>query len=67
MAEAKLLVKIEIDTRGEPLESVIRKHVALSLAAHGGDKTASSKALGISRATLYRYIKKFNLEPFGSN
>jgi transcriptional regulator with PAS, ATPase and Fis domain len=44
------------------LEEVERVHMERTLRAHSGNRTRAAKELGISRATLIKKIKDFNLE-----
>lgn len=44
------------------LTDVEREHVIRVLQAHGGNKVATAKALGISRMKLYRMLEQFGLE-----
>lgn len=43
------------------LESLERDAIVEALALHGGDKVAAAKALGMSRATIYRKIREFGI------
>ncbi|MFB9705058.1 sigma-54-dependent Fis family transcriptional regulator [Rhodococcus aetherivorans] len=43
------------------LESLERDAIVDALALHGGDKAAAAKALGMSRATIYRKIREFGI------
>ena len=45
------------------LEEVERVHMDRTLRAHGGNRTRAAKELGISRATLIKKIKDYNLDP----
>ncbi len=45
------------------LEQVERAHILLALERFAGSRTKASKALGISKATLWRKIKTFELDP----
>ena len=47
---------------GETLDEVIERHVRRVLESHGGNKTATAKALEISRSRLTKYIDEFELE-----
>lgn len=44
------------------LESLERDAVVETLALHNGDKSAAAKALGMSRATIYRKIREYGIE-----
>jgi transcriptional regulator with PAS, ATPase and Fis domain len=44
------------------LEEVERVHMDRTLRAHGGNRTRAAKELGISRATLIKKIKDYNLD-----
>jgi transcriptional regulator of acetoin/glycerol metabolism len=46
----------------ERLDLAIHEHVEKVLAAHRWRKGETAKALGIGRATLYRLLKKWDLE-----
>ncbi|RMG56599.1 MAG: sigma-54-dependent Fis family transcriptional regulator [Acidobacteria bacterium] len=45
------------------MEEAERRHLASTLNAHDWNLQAAARALGLSRATLYRKIKKYNLSP----
>jgi len=45
----------------DDLDGVERRHVEEVLHRHGGNKVRASKALGVSRRTLYRLIEKYRL------
>jgi transcriptional regulator of acetoin/glycerol metabolism len=45
-----------------PLEVMERDAIVKALAIHDGDKVAASAALGISRATIYRKIRVFEIQ-----
>ena len=45
-----------------PLEIMERDAICDALARHDGDKFAASAALGISRATIYRKIRIFEIQ-----
>ena len=42
----------------QTLEEVIRDVVQQTVAAHGGNRAAAARQLGISRTTLWRYMEK---------
>jgi DNA-binding NtrC family response regulator len=44
-----------------PLAAVEKEHMAKMLAHHGGNRTATAKALGIDRKTLWRKMRAFGL------
>ncbi len=44
------------------LESLQRDAVVEALALHNGDKAAAAKALGMSRATIYRKVREYGIE-----
>jgi transcriptional regulator of acetoin/glycerol metabolism len=44
------------------MEEVERVHMERTLRAHSGNRTRAAKELGISRATLIKKIKDYNLE-----
>ena len=43
---------------GQTLEEVIIDVVQQTVAAHGGNRAAAARQLGISRTTLWRYMEK---------
>jgi sigma-54 dependent transcriptional regulator, acetoin dehydrogenase operon transcriptional activator AcoR len=45
-----------------PLESLERDAIARALLEAGGDKRAAAKALGISRATVYRKVRQYGIQ-----
>lgn len=54
---------ISTDT-SRTLESIIGEVVQQTVAAHGGNRAAAARQLGISRTTLWRYLGKLeNGEP----
>jgi two-component system NtrC family response regulator len=48
-------------SRREALRSFDRDLVLQALAASGGNRSAAAKALGTSRVTLHRWIKRYGL------
>ncbi len=44
------------------LKEIERAHIERALAAFGGNRTRTSKALGISKATLWRKLKAYEVE-----
>jgi DNA-binding NtrC family response regulator len=46
----------------DSLDGVERQHVRDTLDRHGGNKVRAAKALGVSRRTLYRLLKKYRLD-----
>jgi len=44
-----------------PLESIQRDAIVQSLLDHGGSKIRASRALGMSRATIYRRIREYGI------
>jgi transcriptional regulator of acetoin/glycerol metabolism len=44
-----------------PLESMERDAIVRSLRDHGGDKIGAARALGMSRATIYRRIREYGI------
>jgi DNA-binding NtrC family response regulator len=47
------------------LEEVERRHMALVLAHHAGNRSRSARTLGISRATLYEKLARYGLDEVG--
>jgi DNA-binding NtrC family response regulator len=47
------------------LEDVERRHIALVLAHHAGNRSRTARTLGISRATLYEKIARYSLDQVG--
>ena len=45
------------------LAEVEREHIELTLAVHGGNRTHAARELGISRATLIKKIREYDLGP----
>jgi DNA-binding NtrC family response regulator len=48
--------------RSTPLEDVKRAEIVAAYKANGFDASKTAKALGISRATLYRWLERFGLK-----
>jgi DNA-binding NtrC family response regulator len=46
---------------GQSLEQVERLHIERTLKKHGGNRTHAAEELGVSRATLIKKIKKYDL------
>lgn len=46
----------------ETIEHVIKAHILATLEKYEGKMRPTYKALGVSRATLYRYLRKFKKE-----
>jgi hypothetical protein len=44
-----------------PLESIERDAIVQSLLDHGGNKIRAARALGMSRATIYRRIHEYGI------
>ena len=44
------------------IEALERDAIVRCLAENGGDKNAAAASLGISRATIYRKIRKFGID-----
>lgn len=45
-----------------PLRNIAKEQLRLVLRAHGGNKSAAARALGVTRVTLYKRIAKHGLE-----
>jgi DNA-binding NtrC family response regulator len=45
------------------LEAVEKRHVARILLHSGGNRAAAARVLGVTRATLYKKLKDYDLEP----
>ena len=52
-------------TTVDSLSEVIRRHVVQVLEKNAGNRQRTAKALGVSRATLYKWLKDWNLESLG--
>ncbi|EKO38587.1 MAG: sigma-54 interacting regulator, partial [Solidesulfovibrio magneticus str. Maddingley MBC34] len=57
----ELSVKAEGESDFLSLEAVEREHIAKVLACFGNNRTLAATALGISRKTLYRKIREYNI------
>lgn len=55
----------ELTTGGKTIGAAEGSHIKNILAQFDGDTVATAKALGISRPTLYRKMKKYKLNPRG--
>lgn len=49
------------DRRIKTMEELEKEHISLALSVHNNNYTESSKALGISRSTLWRKMKTYNI------
>ncbi|HEX2165801.1 MAG TPA: sigma-54 dependent transcriptional regulator [Longimicrobiales bacterium] len=47
------------------LQEVERRHIARVLAHHGGNRSRTARTLGISRATLYEKLSRYELNQIG--
>jgi DNA-binding NtrC family response regulator len=47
------------------LEDVERRHIALVIEHHGGNRSRAARTLGISRATLYDKLARYGLDQVG--
>lgn len=57
----ELSVKVEGENDFLSLEAVEREHIAKVLACFGNNRTLAATALGISRKTLYRKIREYDI------
>jgi len=55
--DTRTLLLVSTDT-SRTLESIIGEVVQQTVAAHGGNRAAAARQLGISRTTLWRYLGK---------
>jgi len=53
----------DTESRGVGFESAERRELKRALARAGGNMSAAARALGVSRATLYRRASKAGLSP----
>jgi DNA-binding protein Fis len=44
------------------LQAVERRHIARILLQTGGNRAAAARVLGVTRATLYKKLKQYDLE-----
>ena len=59
---------VAFDPDGSPelsLEEVERRHIARVLAHHAGNRSRTARTLGISRATLYEKLARYDLDGIG--
>jgi two-component system response regulator RegA len=62
-AVRRALERVTARTSGpSSLDAVERAHIADVLLAHGGNRTHTARALGISRATLIKKIREYGLD-----
>ena len=54
--------EVELPTLQEELEQTERALIERALTAHGGNKAAAARALGIDRANLHRKMKRLRME-----
>ena len=54
--------EVELPTLQEELERTERALIERALTAHGGNKAAAARALGIDRANLHRKMKRLRME-----
>jgi DNA-binding NtrC family response regulator len=64
MAGANATLGVEGDA-DLPLAEVERRHIARALAHHAGNRSRAARTLGISRATLYEKLARYNLNQVG--
>ncbi len=67
LGERDLGLPAPAEARVPTLEEVERDHVARVLALCAGNKLRAARLLGIPRATLYRKIERFGLEPLAED
>jgi transcriptional regulator with PAS, ATPase and Fis domain len=49
----------------DSLSEVTRRHVSRVLERNKGNRQRTAKALGVTRATLYKWLKDWGMERFG--
>ena len=54
----RLLLRETNEDHGLTLEEIIGQAVKQAVAAHGGNRAAAARQLGISRTTLWRYLSR---------
>ena len=49
----------------ESIQDVIRQHVTQVVVRYRGNRLQAAKALGVTRSTLYKWLKQWDLEHLG--
>ncbi len=65
MTTSPMVFEMMGDGPADSLSDAIRRHVVHVLSKHSGNRQRTARALGVSRATLYKWLKDWNLETFG--
>jgi transcriptional regulator of acetoin/glycerol metabolism len=65
MTTTPMMLDMMGEGRADSLSDAIRRHVVQVLSKHAGNRQRTARALGVSRATLYKWLKDWNLESFG--
>ena len=59
LAAAKAAAAVPLPAAGPSLEDAERHHILATLRQHGGNRTAASRALGITRRTLHNKLRTY--------
>jgi DNA-binding protein Fis len=53
------------DDATESIQAVIRQHVTQVMVRYRGNRLRAARALGVTRSTLYKWLKQWDLEQLG--
>ncbi len=62
VADYEQIVRAAVRRRLTPVEWLLRAAIVDALRAHGGNKDLAAASLGMSRASIYRKIKSFDID-----
>jgi transcriptional regulator of acetoin/glycerol metabolism len=62
VADLDEVVRARVRRRLTPVEWLLRTAIIDALRAHGGNKDLAAASLGMSRASIYRKIKSFDID-----
>jgi transcriptional regulator of acetoin/glycerol metabolism len=62
VADLDEVIRARVRRRLSPVEWLLRSAIVEALRAHGGNKERAAASLGMSRASIYRKIKSFDID-----